>query len=263
VRGRARGSSFRLQKSTSGAWLMPIGPRVKSPRTRSGSSPQRESSGGEGAPEAGSRAVSLRDRWRVRSVCESGHSRALVDGRRPGPGTPPSLTRRRQKRSWCFAEVRLVPGRGGARNGASEVLSPTLRTADNAVAMGVPSGRRRPVPSSSAQDATRRGLRAMEPKLGAAPSSVGSPGAGSSKGGTASLAPLLGSGPARVACGEVHCGWSSRREPQSSGIGRSTGVRALASVAEVGEKHLLRSTEGSREANRGEAAKRGRAVPNP
>jgi hypothetical protein len=108
VRGRARGSSFRLQKSTSGAWLMPIGPRVKSPRTRSGSSPQRESSGGEGAPEAGSRAVSLRDRWRVRSVCESGHSRALVDGRRPGPGTPPSLTRRRQKRSWCFAEVRLV-----------------------------------------------------------------------------------------------------------------------------------------------------------
>lgn len=41
------------------------------------------------------------------------------------------------------------------------------------------------------------------------------------------------------------------------------GCTCSALVAEVGEKHLLRSTEGSREANRGEAGERGWANPNP
>jgi len=92
-------------------------PRVKSPWTRGGSSPQRESGGGERASEAGSRAANPRDRWRARSVRESGLSRALVDGRRPGPGKPHSLTRRRWKRSWCFVEVRLVRAEAGRETG--------------------------------------------------------------------------------------------------------------------------------------------------
>lgn len=33
--------------------------------------------------------------------------RALVDRRRSGSGKPPSLTRARRKRLWCFADVRL------------------------------------------------------------------------------------------------------------------------------------------------------------
>jgi len=41
------------------------------------------------------------------------------------------------------------------------------------------------------------------------------------------------------------------------------GCTCSALVAEVGEKHLLRSAEGSREANRGEAGKRRWANPNP
>jgi len=92
-------------------------PGVKSPWTRGGSSPQRESSGGERASEAGSRAANPRDRWRARSVRESGLSGAFVDGRRPGPGKPHSLTRRRWKRSWCFAEVRLVRAEAGRETG--------------------------------------------------------------------------------------------------------------------------------------------------
>lgn len=41
------------------------------------------------------------------------------------------------------------------------------------------------------------------------------------------------------------------------------GCTCNALVAEVGEKHLLHSAEGSREANRGEAGERGWANPNP
>lgn len=96
---------------------LPIRPAGEEPVDRSGSSLQRESSGGEGASEAGSRAANPRDRWRARCVRESGQSRALVDGRRPGPGKPQSLTRLRWKRSWCFAEARFVRVEAGRETG--------------------------------------------------------------------------------------------------------------------------------------------------
>lgn len=64
-------------------------------------------------------------------------------------------------------------------------------------------------------------------EAGHAPSNACSPGVGSSQGGPAPLATLSISRPARVAKAEANGGWSSRREPRSSGVDRSTGARAV------------------------------------
>jgi hypothetical protein len=162
VRGRARGL-LRLQKSTSGARPIPIRPAGEEPVDRSGSSLQRESSGGEGASEAGSRAANPRDRWRARSVRESGQSRALVDGRRPGPGKPQSLTRLRWKRSWCFAEARFVRVEAGRETGRQRFSRRPCARPTTPSQWGL-----RPVGGAwpEARLNSRRGLRARGPKLG-------------------------------------------------------------------------------------------------
>jgi len=110
VRGRARGS-YRLQKSTGGAW--PFTPEdEESSDHDDGSSPSaRERRRGERAPEAGSSVAKPRDRWRVPSkpvgLRERRYLGAPVEGRRFGSGKSSSLTRGRRKRSWLLESVRV------------------------------------------------------------------------------------------------------------------------------------------------------------
>jgi hypothetical protein len=112
--GCARGS-YRLQKSTSGAWPLTPGDEESPDHERRSSSSARERWRGERASEAGSSVAKPRDRWRVPSKPEGSRERiflgTLVEERRSGSGKSSSLTRGRQKRSWFFVSViRPIPG---------------------------------------------------------------------------------------------------------------------------------------------------------
>lgn len=105
VRSSARGS-YRLQKSTGGAWPFTPGDE-ESPDHENGSSPSaRECRRGERASEAGSSVAKPRDRWRVptnQSRRESGTTREQpVEGRRFGSGKSSSFDER-------VAEAILAP----------------------------------------------------------------------------------------------------------------------------------------------------------
>jgi len=171
--------------------------------------------GGQSAgPVAGS------ERSRKRAI------RALVDGRRPGPGKPQSLTRLRGKRSWCFVEVRFVRADAGRETGRQRFSRRPCERPKTPSQWGL-----RPVGGAWPRISRRGESRAARARAeaGYAPSNACSLGVGSSQGGPAPLATLSRArgpqGP-RAGGGEPARG-RSRREPRSSGIDRSTGARAV------------------------------------
>jgi len=167
--------------------------------------------------------------------------RHSVDGRRSGPGNPPSLTRWWWKRSWLLAITR-VSGWRGARQGASEVDRQLRARSRTPRRGGAAFGR---MPGSSLRQG-RRGRERVGQSWSRAPSSARPAGVGSSKGG---LAPL----PGLVMVVSATMGAAGGGQPSESCAPGSRAIRECSgceSVAEVGEKHLSRSLEGSREANR-------------
>jgi hypothetical protein len=243
-RGRARGS-HRLQKSTGGVW--PVTPTSEELVDHDGGSSlfARERRSGERTPEAESSAAKPRDRWRVpkkrRNTRKRSCRRHSVDGRRSGPGKPPSLTRWWWKRFWLLAQA-WVSGWRGARQGASEVdrqLRPRSKTPWRG---GAAFGR---MPGSSLQKGGKRRERVGQ-SWSCAPSSARPAGVGSSKGG---LAPS----PALVIVASAPMGALGDGRRSGSYAPGSRAIRGCSgceSVAEVGEKHLLYPLEGSREASR-------------
>jgi hypothetical protein len=93
-RSRARGS-YRLQKSTSGAWPLEPSSEELGEHSSGSSSSARERGRREEASEAGSPAAKPRDRWRALTKRKSAKAldwRALVDERRSGSGKLVALT---------------------------------------------------------------------------------------------------------------------------------------------------------------------------
>lgn len=92
----------------------------------SGLAPPRESPGGvkerrkpaRGGKAAGTVAGSSKTR-----NCESGRLEHSVDGRRPGPGKLPLLTREQRKRPWHSSERSVTDGRGGATGRQRSITS--------------------------------------------------------------------------------------------------------------------------------------------
>jgi len=241
VRGRARGS-YRLQKSTGGA--RPFTPEdEESSDHDDGSSPSaRERRRGERASEAGSSVAKPRDRWRVPTKPVGSRERidlgAPVEGRRFGSGKSSSLTRGRRKRSWLLESVRvsgLLRGATGSVRG---------RTSASCMAEKArPRWYRRKAAPGSALAERRTETCTDRPKLEARRQARAQPGPDYRKvvrRRTGELGPRVG---------EASCG--QRSASCAPGSRAVHGCSCRESIAEVGEKHLLRAVEGSREANRG------------
>jgi len=124
--GCARGS-YRLQKSTSGAWPLTPGDEESPDHERRSSSSARERSRGERASEAGSSVAKPRDRWRVPSKPEGLRERiflgTLVEERRSEPGKLRPLTRVWWKRFWLSTIDTGLPASWGATGRARGQLS--------------------------------------------------------------------------------------------------------------------------------------------
>jgi hypothetical protein len=128
----------------------------------------------------------------------------------------------------------------GARQGASEVVSPALSMAENArPGWHRPKRRRSETWSRKAQRGRER-----EAEAGGAPSSACPAGVGLPQGGPTSHGRT---GPSRVR--QALC--DQRSASCAPGSRTVHGCSCRESVADVGEKHLLRATKGSREASRG------------
>lgn len=169
------------------------------------------------------------------------HLGAPVEGRRFGSGKSSSLTRGRRKRSWLLESVRGNSGSCGARQGASEVGRQSRAWPKKPGRGGA--ARRRcpdlPLAERRTEPCTDR------PKLEARRQARAQPGLDHRK---VVRRRTEEPGP-RV--GEESCG--QRSASCALGSRAVHGCSCRESVAEVGEKHLLRSIEGSREANRGHA----------
>lgn len=197
VRGRACGS-YRLQKSTGGAW--PFTPEdEESSDHDDGSSPSaRERRRGERASEAGSSVAKPRDRWRVPSKPVEPREwvglGAPVEGRRFGSGKSSSLTRGRRKRSWLLESVRGLPRALAGRDRERQRSDVSLVHGRKSQAEVAPSegGARHP-PSRKARRAVHGSAEA-----GGAPSSARPAGAGSPQGGPASHGRTRPSGRGRI-----------------------------------------------------------------
>jgi hypothetical protein len=218
----------------------PSRPRAKSPRnTSNGSSHSaRERRRGERAPEAGSSVAKPRDRWRVPSkpveVREHSGLGAPVDGRRFGSGKSSSLTRGRRKRSWLLASVRSsTPDGYGARQGASEVGRQPCAWSKTPRQGGppVPGEARHPASREASWGRARIG-RSWRRAVKRGPAGVGLPQGGPASHGRTRPSPV----------GEASC--DQRSASCAPGSRAIHGCSCRGSIAEVGEKHLLRSGRG-------------------
>lgn len=220
--------------------------RLGKPWSRS-SPPARERREGEAASEAGARRQS-----RAIGGGSGGLERALRsldDGRHSGPGKPPALTRGRWNRSWFLEDGGRVSARHVRRGATGSVRGSFVglaRGRKRRGGYGSPENWARPAAALHGE----QGLAIGRTEVGHAPSSASSSGAGLPQGG---LAP---------AAAEAEAGFGSFRPRRLVGAAQAArlgnpaicrGARYGMSVAEVGEKHLSRSVEGSREANRGAA----------
>jgi hypothetical protein len=217
-----------------------------------GSSPSaRERRRGERASEAGSSVAKPRDRWRVPTKPVGSRERvdlgAPVEGRRFGSGKSVSLTRERRKRSWLLESVRgsPTPGGYGARQGASEVGRQPRAWPKKPRRGGTAT---EAVPGSGTRRKANRAVHGSA-EAGGAPSSARPAGVGLSQDGPTSHGRTRP--PLRKEDGEGEASCGQRSASYAPGSRAVHGCSCRESVAEVGERHLLRAIEGSREANRG------------
>ena len=226
--GRACGS-FRLQKSTSGAWHRAPG-REERPEAAL-SSPT--SSGSAGRRSVGSRvgAAKSRDRWRARvrdRLAQAGLvERALVDGRRPGSLEPPALTSPRGRWSWrCVLRFGACASRQGRQRSPRSARP------------------RRKTPRSGGATC---GLDSIESPAGSGGIRARRIGGGVQRAGRSSGCVVKRASTRVVRWGsspsDVVSRAQARRPPRESD--GPSGARVGRSVAEVGEEHLPRSVRGA------------------
>jgi hypothetical protein len=133
IRGCARGS-YRLQKSTSGAWPLATVDEESADPPLGLALPRESARKGERASEAESSVAKPRDRWRVPANRRQPRKRPSWEHlSRKGAlsrDKPSSLTRWRWKRFWFLADVRNS-GRQRGATGSVRGRSPALCSADN------------------------------------------------------------------------------------------------------------------------------------
>lgn len=226
-----------MQKSTSGAWQSAPGRDERAEAALSSPS----SFGSVGRKSVGSRtgAAKSRDRWRAGigpCVKARGHEQALDDGRRPGPNGTAAFDEAAGK---AVLAVRAALRRTRIVTGASEVDMLGPSTEDNAVERGAP-----PVGPITIEDpAGSGGVHAR--RIGGGVNVINR----SSKCAVKRTS-------TRVVCwgfGSIGRGEQRASAAATSGIERTVWCTCRESVAEVGEEHLPRAIEGSREANREDA----------
>jgi hypothetical protein len=173
---------------------------------------------------------------------------APVEGRRFGSGKSVSLTRERRKRSWLLESARGSPNSGRLRGATGSVRGRTSasRMAENAR----PRRRRhrggaRICTSPKGEQSRVRIGRSWRRAVKRAPSRGRIVARRSGVARKNPTPPAFG----RRGEGEASCG--QRSASYAPGSRAVHGCSCRESVAEVGEKHLLRAIEGSREANRG------------
>lgn len=218
--------------------------------TMDGSSPTaRERRRGERASEAGSSVAKPRDRWRAPSKPVGSRQRvdlgAPVEGRRFGSGKSSPLTRGRRKRSWFLESVRVEQARKASGRDRERQRSDVSLAHGRKRQAGVAPPEQRRCPDLHL--AERRTEPCTDrPKLEARRQARAQPGSDCRKAVRRRTEEPDSSARGR---GEASC--DQRSASYVPGSRAVHGCSCRGSVAEVGERHLLRAIEGSREANRG------------